>query len=247
MYQVTFSIGAGYVNWFYAAERKLKKALEGRAVMVTRGEPKRLFVAVACENNLKREISEALCETLLDIFSVEAKRDYFVENLKMPLLSEEKYNILLTALVEFDASSDRELIKQSLNLESGLNIDGVYNFAFSEIKARWKDIGNLTKENALYLTDNEIFFELIKYMFSAITPKAETAKLHFDGQKYTISDIKRGELIGEAFSDEELLCALIRVAPISLEFSGERLEEGLKQKLNAIFGTPMESRAGFLS
>lgn len=247
MYQVTFSIGAGYVNWFYATERKLKKALDGRAVMVTRGEPMRLFVAVACENNYKKQVSEVLSEALTDIFSIEAKRHYFIENLKLPMLGEEKYNILLAALVEFDSDSDRELIKQTLNLESGLNLDGVYNFAFSEIKSRWKDIGNLTRENALYLTDNEIFFELIKYMFSAITPKTEAAVLHYDGKRYSISDTRRGEIVGEALSEEELLCALIRIAPISLEFSGEKLERGLSAKLSAIFGAPPVVRSNFLS
>lgn len=247
MYQVTFSIGAGYVNWFYATERKLKKALDGLAVMVTRGEPMRLFIAVACENDYKKQVSETLSEALTDIFSIEAKRHYFIENLKLPMLGEEKYNILLAALVEFDSDSDRELIKQAINIESGLNLDGVYNFAFSEIKSRWKDIGNLTRDNALYLTDNEIFFELIKYMFSAITPKTEAAILHYDGEKYTIIDHKSGETVCEAVSEEELLCALIRVAPISLEFSGEKLDGGLRAKLSAIFGAPQIAKSNFLS
>lgn len=237
MYQVTFSIGTEYVNWFYAVEQKLKQRLSDHAIMVTRGQPKRLFVAIACENNHKKAVAAALRDILIEIFSVQAKRHYFSETLKMPMLTEEKFNILLTALVEFDSCLDKEIIKQTLKLESGLNLDGLYNFSFSKLKKRWQDIGQLTQENAIYLTDNEIFFELIKYMFSSITPKTESVSLYYDGEKYTIIDRLAKQVLKEAYTDEELLCSLISIAPISLELRGKRLSSSTRKKISAIFGS----------
>jgi hypothetical protein len=174
------------------------------------------------------------------MYASQAKRHFYMENLVFPLLPSEKYNILLTALVEFDSQIDRELIRESIIFEDGMNIDGVYNFSFSKIKQRWKDIGELTKENSVFLLDNEIFFELIRYLFSAISPKIDSVQLGFDGKKYTILNCKNGEKIAEAQNDEELLCMLISTAPAALELKSGLISKTTSEKLGIIFGVDNE-------
>ena len=235
MYQLSMSVGTEYASWFYTIEKKLKDSLDGNALLVTRDESTRLYIAVACETQAKKKVSAAICDALLDIYSGPAKRHYFKENLHLPLLPPEKYNVLLAALVEFDSLSDRALIKDTFSLESGLNIDGVYNFAFREIKSRWKDIGELTRENAAYLSDNDIFFELIKYLFSAITPKTEKILCAYDGENYLLYDSNAGkEPVVSVQTEDELLCELIRIAPVCLEIAGQ-VDKTVFKKLNSIF------------
>ncbi|MCL2555563.1 MAG: hypothetical protein FWE03_00900 [Firmicutes bacterium] len=234
MYQVSLSAGAEYSSWLYALEKKLRNKLNESALIVTRNEPKRVYIAIACENQAKRKISKEIFESLLDVFASLSKQHYYLENLHLPLLCEEKYNILLAALIEFDSISDRSLIKESFVLENGLSIDGIYNFAFKKVKSRWQEIGDLTKENASFLSDNEIFFELIKYLFSAICPKIEKALCLFDGKKYLLYEPNNTCPIAEANNEEELFCTLIKTAPIYLELSGDIKKDTLI-KLNTIF------------
>ena len=231
---MSLSASAEYSQWLYTLEKKLKNRLNDSALIVTRNETKRLYIAVACENQAKKKVSFEIKEALLDIYSSDAKYHYYREHLNLPLLSLEKYNILLAALVEFDSQSDRSLIKDTFVLENGLNIDGVYNFAFRTVKSRWQEIGELTKENASFLSDNEIFFELIKYLFSAICPKIERALCLFDGSKYLLYEPGTTCPIAEAYNEEELFCALIKTAPICLELSGN-IEKDVMIKLNTIF------------
>lgn len=231
---MSLSASAEYSTWLYTLEKKLKNRLNSSVLIVTRNEPKRLYLAIACENQSKKQVSNEISEALLDVYSYEAKQHYYREHLSLPLLSDEKYNILLAALVEFDSQSDRSLIKDTFVLENGLNIDGVYNFAFSTVKSRWQEIGDLTKENASFLSDNEIFFELIKYLFSAICPKVERALCLFDGSKYLLYEPQSSCPIAEAYNEEELFCALIKTAPICLELSGN-IEKSMMEKLTAIF------------
>ena len=234
MYQMSLSVDAEYSSWLYTLEKKLKNRLDDSTLIVTRNEPNRVYIAVACENQIKKKVSNEISEALLDVFSTISKHHYYKENLSLPLLSEDKYNILLAALVEFDAHSDRSLIRDAFVLENGLNIDGVYNFAFKDVKSRWKEIGELTRENAGFLSDNEIFFELIKYLFSAICPKIEKALCLFDGKKYLLYEPNTTCPIAEAYDEEELFCALIKAAPICLELSGN-IEKSVLAKLNTIF------------
>jgi len=242
MYQMSLSAGAEYSAWIYALEKKLRNKLDN-ALIVSRNEPKRVYLAIACEHSAKRRILKETSEAVLDMFCTLAKQHYYLENLSLPLLCEDKYNILLAALIEFDSVSDKALIKESFALENGLNLDGVYNFAFGAVKKRWQEIGELTKENAGFLSDNEIFFELIKYLFSAICPKVEKALCLFDGNKYLLYEPNCVCPIAEAFSEEELFCALIKAAPICLELSGN-INKGTMEKLNTIFKSDGQDKAG---
>ena len=234
MYQLSLSAGAEFSPWVYALERKLKDKFAGQALIITRNELRRVYLAVACDNCSKKTISENLKDALVDIYSSDAKLHYYKENLILPGLASDKHNILLAALVEFDAAADKVLIRNTVNVEDGLNIDGVYNFAFKDIKSRWKEIGDLTKENAAYLSDNEIFFELIKYLFSAISPKVEKALCVFDGEKYLLYEKDSNLPVKIAYSEEELICSLIFIAPICLEVRGS-LDRELLLKLEDIF------------
>lgn len=231
---MTLSADIGRARWLAHLRGEMLAELNNLAVIVEKHSEKRAYLAVACETLHKKKVLLAVKNSVTELFAGPVKREFFEKHLKLPSLSPASHALLLEALTEFDGDSDRALIATTFAAENGLCLDGVYNFCFGEVKARWQDIGGLTNDNAVYLADSEVFFELIKFLYSAITPKVEEVSLSFDGEKYVLGD-RNGKILRETFSEDELFCMLIRLAPVRLEFVPGELNNSVQRKLGAIF------------
>lgn len=234
MYQIRINICNEYLHWIYAIESNLKKSLKDLAVMVSRIGEKRSYYAFACENKNKQEVMCTIKESLNDMLSKEAKWSFFDDAIVVPSLSCAERNLLISALVEFDRESEKEIINKAYALSDGLCVDGVYNFLLKELKARWKEVLGLLKENSIFLVDKEVFYELIKFLFSAIKPKVNKISIDFDGKAYLLKAFE-GKRLRVAYTDEQLMCALIEYAPIEIYFEQHFSKNSVMRNISKLF------------
>ncbi len=246
MYQIRINISNRYSHWFYAIEGELKKQLKDVSVMVAHLGEKRSYYAFATENSNKSRVNSIIKQCITDMLSKEAKYTYFEEAVALPMLTSSERNLLLSALVEFDREEEKEIIDRSYSVSDGLCIDGVYNFLLKDLKERWNEILQLTVDNSLFLSDREIFYELIKFLFSSIKPKINKISINMDGQAYLLHALGSGERLRVAFNDEQLMCSLIEYAPLEIYFQDEIRKNGTMRKLSKLFNLKPESKDNIL-
>ena len=235
MYQLRINVNNEYSYWFYAVESRLRKNLKDLAVFVTSVGDRRTYFAFACENAHKHTVCGIIKSALVEMLSQQAKYEYLKDKLPLPMLTSGERSLLLSALVEFDRECEKQLITRAFTLTDGLSIDGVFNFRMRELKSRWDEIGDLTSENSFYLADKEIFYELVKFLFSAIKPKIKGLSIDMDGDQYVLRAHENGQRLRVVYDDEQLMCSLIEYAPLEIYFEDEIVQNGTMKKLSKLF------------
>lgn len=195
----------------------------------------RTRIHFACENANKDLLSKALKETIVDMFSHICKMEYISSRLSISGLSANSNKLLWHTLVAFDRESEQSLIDAAFEIEDGMAIDGIYRFKLGELRNRWKEICDLTKENAFFLVDESTFFELLRFLISAVNPKVPTLTLKQEDNKYIVTGMSEEKGLKLVLSKEELVFYLVDFAPIELVLIGEFSDKSLKSQLQMLF------------
>ena len=234
MFQFLLGVDSSREKWAMAIKDTLSERLAPDCLVAATRLGKRYQVAIASENDSKIKILETISDSIVDVLGYFSKFEFLSQNLKLPL-DKQSYNILLHALTQFDRTSDAALIKSCVQISSGMALDGIYRFRLGLLKERWREIINLTRENAIYLTDSETFYELIKFLFSSIEARVENVVLSKSGGKYIIADENRKQLFVSSDIDE-VVYALIDYAPLSIAVNKSFENEQTVELITKIFG-----------
>ncbi|MCL1953724.1 MAG: hypothetical protein FWF58_03145, partial [Firmicutes bacterium] len=133
-----------------------------------------------------------------------------------------------------------ELLDRTLIVHDTMSIDGYFNFRLYEIRDRWLDICKLAKENALFLTDRETMFELLRFLMSTIKPKIEKIVVkQFNSifEVYTLDD----QLLIQLDNPEDLLLYFIETAPLEIRIVGDILPKQQRLILDSIFDDKLKA------
>lgn len=233
MFQFLLGVDSSRERWAMAIKDSLSEKLEPDCLVAATRLGKRYQVAVASESDSKLKILETISDSVIEALGYFCKYEYLSKNLKLPL-DKQSYNILLHALTQFDRASDEALMKNCVPISSGMALDGIYRFRLGLLKERWREIINLTKENAMYLTDSETFYELIKFLFSSIEARVESVILSKSNDKYVISDGTKP--LFSSMDIEEIVYALIDYAPLSIAVNKSFGNEQTVELITKIFG-----------
>ncbi len=79
-------------------------------------------------------------EHITDVIAIGYKYAFFEKRLPLPLLSEGRKRLLLTALVAADYKEDRAYILRRIRGFTKYCIDGVFHFRLQQLQRRWEEI-----------------------------------------------------------------------------------------------------------
>lgn len=235
MFQFLLGVDSSREKWAMAIKDALSERLDPDCLVAATKLGKRYQVAVASESESKLKILEIISDSVIETLGYFCKFEYLSGNLKLPL-DPFNYNILLHALTQFDRASDEAILKNCVQISNGMALDGVYRFRLGLLKERWKEIINLTKENALYLTDPETFYELIKFLFSSIEARVENVILSKSNGVYVITDESGHKNLFSSDDIHEVVYALIDYAPLSIAVNKSFENEKTVELITKIFG-----------
>ena len=162
MYQITVSVDSAKAEWLYSIDDVIRNKLSDCfAVSALDISGRRLYYSFGCETQSKARMLAVVKECLVDMYGVVCKFDFIKRNLSINL-PQMNYELLLHTLVAFDRENERKLLNKIVHVEDGMTIDGIFNFQLGELKERWLEICNLTRNNGAYLYDDETYNELLQ-------------------------------------------------------------------------------------
>ncbi len=237
MYQIKISVDENNSDWISAAERLIRSRLtQTGGIMTVYAEHGRISLSAACENRFKSKLISVVREGLVEMFATVVKMQYIEKKLRVPVLDEKALHLLLHTLVAFDRECEHDLMREKLTLMPDMNLDGIYNFRFAELKKRWDEICMLTCENSVYLHNEENLNELLRFLISAINPKIMRLELSEAPEGYKLSgELEKGIFRLTALKSEQLLLYLIDLAPIELVIDTELSDKKLARRLRELF------------
>jgi|LGVF01.2.fsa_nt_gb hypothetical protein len=184
-------------------------------------EEDNIKLLIACEKQKRSRVTKLLDDFLAEIIVTEQKEEFLKANLKLGNVSKTNLKIFIKALVCFDKEYDKEFVIKKLNYNNDLFLESFYAFKLVDLKKKWKDICNLTNDNAVFLTTKDIFLELLKFLVSNLTIKNDIVQVIFNKNKIKFLDEQNNSLklknSKKEKIDEFLLTSLIKLSPKNIK------------------------------
>ncbi len=236
MYQITVSVDSAKAEWLYSIDDVIRNKLSDCfAVSALDISGRRLYYSFGCEAQSKARMLAVVKECLVDMYGVLCKFDFIKRNLSINL-PQMNYELLLHTLVAFDRENERKLLNKIVHVEDGMTIDGIFNFRLGELKERWLEICNLTRNNGAYLYDDETYNELLRFLISAVNPKINKLTVCETEGKYRLTgSLKNSVLDLDVGNSSELMYCLVDLAPLELVIDGRISNRELSKRLIGIF------------
>jgi len=220
MYEINLSIDNAKADTLARLQERLAPYVSrADGVMVLAESVGRPTLTLACEEDKKAVLTCGITESVADIIVNKFKSEYLIENSKLPINNTVNYNAFLKALVAFDREFDRELVLKKLFLSKDLMLDGFYNFRLRELRARWQEVVALANDNSGYVTFQETFLELLKFIVNTINESIDEIHVRKKDGGYYLSSADGSEINYRAFNinpeinNETLLSELIVLSP----------------------------------
>ena len=236
MYQITISVDYNRADWLYSVDDVIRNKLQScYAVSALRTSGKRLYCSFGCESESCAQMRDTIKAGLVEMFGVVGKYDFIKRNLSLGL-SKTNYDLLIHTLVAFDRENEHKLLNKVIRIEDNMTLDGIFNFKLCELKERWIEICNLTRNNGAYLYDDETYIELLRFLISAVNPKVNKLTVREENGVYSLSGSLKNSVINiDAHTSAELMYYLIDLAPLELVIDGGISNRELSKRLIGIF------------
>ncbi|MBD5131739.1 MAG: hypothetical protein HDT28_03985 [Clostridiales bacterium] len=236
MYQITVSVNDMNADWLYSVDEiignKLKNCMAVSALSVV---GRRLYCSFGCESAERAQMVATIKEYIVELFGVAGKFEFIKRNLMLGL-PKQNYELLLHTLVAFDRENEHKLLNKLIRVEDGMALDGIFNFRLGELRERWIEICNLTRNNGAYLYDDETYNELLRFLISAVNPKINKLTVCEKNGKYRVTgSLKNSVLDFDVAGSAELMYHLIDLAPLELVIDGRITNRELFNRLEGIF------------
>jgi hypothetical protein len=207
------------------------------------------YLALACEENNSKIVIDALLDIISNIITTDFKLEYLQENSRLPINNQINYNAFLKALVEFDREYDREVVARKLFFDKELMLDGFYNFRLKDLKKRWQEICDLANSNAVYLSYNETFLELLKFLVNTISSKLDEVHIFGENGKFVFYDKNMNRIknkkynLDDEINAETLIPSLINLCPNKIVFyQVDNMPVVILNMISSIFENRIEVR-----
>jgi len=188
---------------------KLRKELRDSV----RIEMERTEDSVRAEIGFCDKDEDFVCASLRRVIST-AVQSYYKEKsllaaLRLPILERQLYLALVSALVVFDRTYEKELIERVIPSFRHLDLDGLYRFRLQEVRSRWSEIAELAMDSLCSLQASTVCLELIRFLLSTCPFGCECLRITSGEQAYEISDGRNSVWV----SPDELLSCVVRRNP----------------------------------
>jgi len=231
MHQVCLTISHTNESWLISRDDLLAQVKALGGVHASFIKHSRLYLNFAVPKTQKLELNKALKEYLCELYLTKVKKEFMKKNMRIHL---DIFDVLLSILVGFDRESEIDLLDRLIIIHDNMSIDGYFYFRLQELRGMWMDICTLAKDNALFLTDRDTMYELLRFLMSTIKPKIERIMVKYIDSHFMVYTLDEN-FITKIDNAEELLTFFIETAPIEIRIIGDILPTKQKLILDNIF------------
>lgn len=233
-------------NMFKESIDKTVKSFNG---IVTIFKTNNFFkILIAVYDYYKKEIIKTIKTKIAENILLYYKKDYIISRLNFNKNSNIKMQVFLKALVCFDSEIDKEIILNRLeNINKNIVVESFINFKVNFLKRKWNELIDLANDNAIYLTSEDTFNELIKFLISNLENRIGAVNIFNKNNCYFLCDVN-GSVIDDflcensgRYDDEKLLTNLIALNPEKIIIHEKNLvEDKLLNNLYEYFSSRIE-------
>lgn len=210
-----------------------KESEEFKMVLTCYDQFDTFFIMVACSFEEKTRLTLVIERCVIKVICNFYKEEFLDSNLHLPFHEKVSLTAFKKALINFDKETDFYIISKNLELKHSLYIDSFYNFKLSSLRDKWKELIMLANDNSEFLTGDEAFFDLLKFLIDNLEICENEI---FVFEKENGYQIKLGEQDDnyDRLSNEGLVSTLIDLSPKKINLYCEK-NESMASFLSKIF------------
>jgi len=202
----------------------IKKRLVGMANVEFVESDDTLEISLSTKNY---NVLEIIKDSIAEIIVTDAKTFFIRENIKLPTHDEVGVTAFLSALCEFDRSTDKVIVSGLINLTPEFVIGSFYDFCLDILKQRWSEVCVLANENLPLLMCRQTFSELLRFLVSNIDSSINEVFLKLEKKKNSdeikVCDRHMKEIeyvyVNEGLSNEQrVMASLVALNPRRIFF-----------------------------
>ena len=217
MWELSISVSTKNLDVAKFVYQTLKKQAQQLGAVVTCYEEfDNIYIIFGCPVEEKGRSSVAIERCVVKAITNFYKEKFLSENLKLPVFDEINLTAFKQALINFDKETDFYIIGKNLQLNENLHLDSFYAFKLKSLRDKWAELIALANENSEYLTSNEAFLDLLKFLIDNLEIGEEEVNVFEDENGYFFGS-KENE-IHENMSQNTLVSSLIDICPKKINF-----------------------------
>ena len=170
-----------------------------------------------------------LKSAFLDYFINEFKYNYIMR--KIGIEGNFFYKCCVKVLALFDRETDEKFLLNNVSFTGKMYLDSFAEFRLPSLMKRWDEIADLARDNRFYALDFEDLSTLIGFLVSTMPQQASVVQINFGQNSYVV---KYGTNMREYKSRLDLVTAILRLCPATLELRGE-VDADVQTFLNMCF------------
>ena len=188
-----FEIIGSRINSTYIAflQEFLRQALaKDGAVSAITGDAEKVVLTIGCNKENKTAIKAKLRLGIAELICEKIKFDFLYANLD--LFFDQNRFVLAKICTYFDSDLDKQIVMQYIDLNAKkLNIESFFAFRLGVLKNKWKELCNITNNNAKNISKTNNFYELVRFLLSNIENKSQSVILEMNESCLIYHDIKK--------------------------------------------------------
>ena len=156
-------------------------------------------------------------------------------------INDSKNIVLIDILSSYETNTDKNVIVSNMSLIQKLYLDSFVKFKLSFLVDKWKEVANLINEHSLFLNDDKIKNELMRFLMEGLNGSNETLKLSKTGMYINNNIIKDKIIFYSKNSYDNTLFTLINLYPQKILVEDYReFDVEFVNTLHQLFGNKLQ-------
>lgn len=151
------------------------------------------LLSIACEDNHKNQVSDAVITALSEILSVGYKNEYFKNKLNIDKDSFLQ-NVVVNTMCIFDTHKDKKHISHIITDISNLSIEGYCNFRLKDVCEKWDEIINITNAYDIVAANKNTIKDFLLFLVESIPIAHQKVTATVDENHFTLFDENNKQL-----------------------------------------------------
>ena len=198
------------INFLYLSLKKQIESLGGVATLLK--DENFSSVVVATSDDKRDRAQLFLTKVITKVICSYFKTEFLNKYLYIPVKDEMSAVAFKKALINFDKETDFYIVSRNLSFDKTLYLESFYNFKLQKLRDKWGELINLANENRDYLSSQDSFFDLLKFLVDNIDICEDEIDIVEDEEGYRIfSGREEGSI--EGLNPQGLVCSVIDLSP----------------------------------